>query len=255
VEVLGAMEVQSVRRQDPFRIVRLGDGTEVSCKALILASGVAVRLLDVPGVHALTGRGVYYGAARTEAATYQGERVCIVGGANSAGQGALFFSKHAARVAVLVRADSLRQSMASYLVDRIEATENIEVMTRTAVTEVRGENGLDSVVVQDLGNGSCSTLDVAAMFIFIGAAPRTGMVEGLVALDDKGFVLTGADLMRDGKPIQAWDGRRDPFLLETSVPGIFAVGDLRAGSGKRVASAVGEGSACVGVVHRYLESV
>lgn len=255
VEMLSAAEVTEVRREDPYRVVRLSDGSEVSAKALVLATGVAVRKLEAPGVDPLVGRGIYYGAAMTEAASFRGEDVCIVGGANSAGQGALFFSRYARTVTMLVRADSLDKAMSRYLIDRIEATENISVKTGHSVVQVRGEDHLESVVVHDKNTDKEKAFPLAAMFIFIGAAPRTDMVKGLVEVDEKGFVLTGPDMMVDGKPPKGWVEDRDPYLYETSVPGIFAVGDLRAGSGKRVAAAVGEGSGCVGMIHRYLETV
>jgi thioredoxin reductase (NADPH) len=179
--------------------------------------------------------------------------VCVVGGANSAGQGALFFSRYARTVTMLVRADSLKATMSRYLVDRIEATPNIEVRTGTRIVSVAGSGRLDRVVVRDAGGEH--ELSPAGLFIFIGSAPHTEMVAGLVELDDKGYVLTGMDLPRAGGRPRGWTLERDPFLFETSVPGIFAVGDVRAGSGKRVAAAVGEGSGSVTMVHRYLETV
>ena len=245
-----------IRREDPYRVVRLGNGTEVSGYAVILAQGVSVRRLEVPGLDALTGCGVFYGAAMTEAATYRGRHVCVMGGANSAGQGALFFSRYAARVTMLVRSDSLRRSMSQYLIDRIEAAPNIEVRTGLEVVEVRGVGHLEGISVRDVTTGDVGSIEPAALFIFIGSAPHTAMVADLVELDDKGYVLTGPDLpsAAHGRPA-GWAPDRDPYLFETSVPGIFAVGDVRAGSGKRVAAAVGEGSGCVSVVHRYLATV
>jgi len=245
----------TVRRGDPYRVVRLADGTDVSCYAVVLATGVAVRMLELPGIEPLFGIGVYYGAAMTEAATYRDQDVCIVGGGNSAGQGALFFSRYARRVTLLVRAKSLAQSMSQYLVDRIKAAPNMEVLTRVEVAGVRGTARLERVVVRHLEGGGERDLEAAAMFIFIGAAPRTEMVSGLVERDEKGFILTGPDLPRTDRRPRGWTLDRDPFLLETSVPGIFAVGDVRAGSSKRVAAAVGEGSGAVSMIHRYLESV
>jgi thioredoxin reductase (NADPH) len=255
VEVLTTREVAALKRDDPFRIVQLDDGTEVSTKAVILATGVAVHMLDAPGIEPLIGRGVYYGAAMTEAAAYRDQHVCVVGGANSAGQGALFFSRYASKVTLLVRADSLVKSMSNYLIDRIEATPNIDVVPRHAIDHVRGGDHVDGLTIRHVETGATTDLGAVGVFLFIGAAPRTDIVSGLVELDEKGFVVTGPDLIHDGKPPRGWTLARDPFLFETNVPGIFAVGDLRAGSGKRVASAVGEGSGCVGMVHRYLESV
>ena len=244
-----------MRREDPYRVARLSDGTDVSCYALVLATGVAVRRMEVPGIEALLGIGVYYGAAMTEAATYRDQDVCVVGAGNSAGQGALFFSRYARRVTMLVRAESLGASMSKYLVDRIAAAPNIDVVTRVEVGAVRGTGRLEKVVLRCLPGELEREIDAAAMFIFIGARPETGMVKGVVELDEAGFVLTGPDLAPAGHRPRGWTLERDPFLFETSVPGIFAAGDVRAGSSKRVAAAVGEGSGAVGVVHRYLETV
>jgi thioredoxin reductase (NADPH) len=254
-ELLGAQEVVSLRREDPYRIVRLGDGSEVSCYSVIVATGVSVRKLEVPGVEPLAGIGVFYGAAMTEAAIYRNRDVCIVGGANSAGQGALFFSRYARRVTMLVRAGSLGKAMSQYLVGRIEATPNIEVRTGVEVVAARGTGHLECVVIRQVESGQQHELGVAAMFIFIGAAPRTDIVAGLVELDEKGYILTGPDLPRVDRKPRGWRLERDPYLLETNVPGIFAAGDVRAGSGKRVAAAVGEGCRTVGMVHSYLETV
>jgi thioredoxin reductase (NADPH) len=249
-----AQEVVSLRREDPYRFLKLADGSEVSCKAVVLTTGVAWRTLDVPGIEALLGIGVYYGAARTEAATYRGQDVCIVGAGNSAGQGALFFSRYARHVTLLVRGATLAKSMSQYLTDRIAATPSIEVLTRVDVTAVRGDGRLAKVVIREDG-GTERELDEAAMFIFIGARPKTDMVAGWIELDDKGFVLTGLDVARPGRGQGGWTLDRSPFLFETSVPGVFAAGDVRAGSSKRVAAAVGEGSGSVAMVHRYLETV
>jgi thioredoxin reductase (NADPH) len=250
-----AQEAVSLRCEDPYRVVRLADGTDVSCYAVVLATGVSVRTLEVPGIEPLLGIGVYYGAAMTEAATYRGQDVCIVGAGNSAGQGALFFSRYARRVTMLVRADSPGKSMSRYLVDRITATPNIEVVTRAEVTAVRGTGRLEKVAVRRLPEGEQRELDAAAMFIFIGARPRTEMVAGVLELDAQGYVLTGPALSFSGRRPRGWTLERDPLLFETSVPGVFAAGDVRAGSSKRVAAAVGEGSGTVGMVHSYLETV
>lgn len=250
-----AHEAVSLRREDPYRVVRLTDGTDVSCYAVVLATGVSVRKMEVPGIEALLGIGVYYGAAMTEAATYRGQDVCIVGAGNSAGQGALFFSRYAHRVTMLVRADSLGKSMSRYLIDRIEAAPNVDVVTRVEVTAVHGTGRLEKIAVRDVPEGTEYEIEAAAMFIFIGAKPQTEMVSGFVELDEGGFVPTGPDLSRADRRPRGWTLDRDPFLFETSVPGVFAAGDVRAGSSKRVAAAVGEGSGAVGVVHRYLETV
>jgi thioredoxin reductase (NADPH) len=254
-EIVGAQEVVSLRRDDPYRIMQMSDDSQVSSFAVILAGGVAVRTLEAPGIESLTGSGVYYGAAMTEAAAYRDEDVCVVGAGNSAGQGALFLSRYARRVTFLVRGQSLAASMSDYLVQRISATSTIEVRTRVEVAAVQGDAHLEKVGIRNLDSGKDSDFDAAGMFIFIGAAPRTNIISGLVELDEQGYILTGPDLFRNGRWSRAWPLERDPFLFETSVPGIFAVGDVRSGSGKRVAVAVGEGSGAVGVVHRYLETV
>ncbi len=253
-EVL-AQEVVTLRREDPYRLVRLADGTDVSCYAVVLATGVSVRTLDVPGIEALLGIGVYYGAAMTEAATYRGQDVCVVGAGNSAGQGALFFSRTARHVTLLVRGRSLGHSMSQYLVDRITATPNIEVVTGVEVTGVCGTGRLEKVVVCGVDDARERELAASAVFIFIGARPRTEMISGFLELDEKGYVLTGPDLPHNGHRPRGWTLDRDPYLFETSVPGVFAAGDVRASSGKRVAAAVGEGSGTVSMVHRYLETV
>jgi thioredoxin reductase (NADPH) len=254
-ELVATQEAVALRRENPYRNVTLNDGTEVSCYAVILATGMAVRTLDVPGLEPFIGAGVYYGAAMTEAATYRDQDVCIVGGANSAGQAALFFSRYARKVTLLVRAGSLLKGMSQYLIKRIEEAPNVDVLTGVEVREVRGGDHVSSVVVRGLEDGEERDLDTSAIFIFIGATPRTDLVSGLVELDEKGFILTGPDLPRTEDGPRGWPLDRDPYLFETSVPGIFAVGDARAGSGKRVAAAVGEGSAALNMVHSYLETV
>jgi thioredoxin reductase (NADPH) len=254
-EVVTAQDVASIERRDPYRVVKLSDGSEVQAKAVLIASGMEVRRLDVPGIEGLVGTGVFYGAALTEAATYRDRDVYVVGGANSAGQGAMFFSRYARRVTMLVRGESLASSMSQYLIDRIADTKNVEVLTRSVITSVRGTGKLEALTISDLAAGTSREVAADALFIFIGTAPRTAMVAGLVERDAQGFILTGRDLMVDGRPPAGWPLARDPFLFETSVPGVFAAGDARRGSGKRVAAAVGEGSATVSMVHEYLETV
>ncbi len=254
-EVVTAQDVASIERRDPYRVVKLSDGSEVQAKAVLIASGMEVRRLDVPGIEGLVGTGVFYGAALTEAATYRDRDVFVVGGANSAGQGAMFFSRYARRVTMLVRGESLASSMSQYLIDRIADTKNVEVLTRSVITSVRGTGKLEAITISDLAAGTSREVPADALFIFIGTAPRTEMVAGLVERDAQGFILTGRDLMVDGRPPAGWPLARDPFLFETSVPGVFAAGDARRGSGKRVAAAVGEGSATVSMVHEYLETV
>jgi thioredoxin reductase (NADPH) len=254
-EILEAQEVTGIAREDPYRVVMFADGTRISCYGLVLAMGVSTRMLDVPGAEALVGIGVYYGASLTEAATYRNQDVCIVGAGNSAGQGALFFSRSAKAVTLLVRGDSLEKSMSQYLIDRIKVTANITVLKQVEIRELKGSNRLEKILLHDCAGGADSEIAAAAMFVFIGTAPRTEIVADLVERDEKGFILTGPDLIRNGRLPRSWPLDRDPYLFETSVPGIFAAGDVRSGSSKRVAAAVGEGSATVGVVHRYLETV
>jgi thioredoxin reductase (NADPH) len=253
-EIVAPQEIVEIRRDDPYRTVKLSDGSELSSKSIILATGMETRQLDVPGIDRLLGAGVYYGAARTEAAAVRGQDVMIVGGANSAGQGAMFFSEHARKVYVVVRGGSLSASMSQYLVDRIQKANNIEVLLNTRVTGVSGESRLGGVTVTT-ASGEQADLPVCGLFVFIGTRPRTQAVASLLRLDPQGFILTGQDLMRDGKRPVDWMPDRDPFPFETNVPGIFAAGDARRGSEKRVASAVGEGSAAVRLVHSYLETV
>ncbi len=254
-EILTTQEVAEIRRDDPYRTVKLADGTELRCYAVLIASGMEVRRLDAPGIADLVGVGVYYGAALTEASTYRNQDVYVVGAGNSAGQGAMFFSRYAHKVTVLVRSASLGAGMSRYLVDRIQETQNVEVLTNTFVAGVRGSGRLEAIALGDGVTGATHEVPAAALFIFIGTAPRTGSVAGLVECDAQGFVLTGRDLMVDGRRPKNWTADRDPFLFETSVPGVFAAGDARHGSGKRVAAAVGEGSATVSMIHQYLQTV
>ena len=254
-EILTAQDVTAVRRNDPYRIVELAGGSELSCYAVVIATGMDVRRLDVPGLEELVGAGVYYGSALSEASLYRGQDVFIVGGANSAGQAAMFFSRHARTVTLLLRGADLARGMSQYLVDRINETGNVIVRPNTVVSGVGGSARLESVTLKDTATGETRVLPAAALFIFIGAAPHTAMVAQLVALDERGFVLTGRDLAPGGRRPAGWTADRDPFLFETSVPGVFAVGDARHGSGKRVAAAVGEGSAAVSMVHEYLRTV
>ena len=254
-EILTAQEVTGVRVDAVYRYVTLANGQELSCRALIIASGASSRLLNVPGAEAVTGAGIYYGAAVAEAAYYRGKPVFIVGGANSAGQGAMFLSRYASKVTVLVRGSSLEAGMSQYLVDQINATGNIEVRLRTSVTEVTGANQLEAITIKNSESGQIETLPAAALFVFIGAKPHSDFVPDIVERNRAGFILTGADLIRDGRRPANWPLKRDPYLLETSVPGIFAVGDIRQGAIRRVASAVGEGSTAVNFVHMYLRTV
>jgi len=254
-EILTAQEVVRVRRDDPYRVVELADGSELSCYAVVVASGMEVRRLDVPGLEKRVGAGVYYGSALSEAVLYKDKDVFVVGAANSAGQAAMFFARYARTVTILMRGPDLRRSMSQYLVDRINETANIIVRPHSVVVGIGGGERLESIDVRDTELGETRSVPASAMFIFIGSAPRTEMVADLVALDERGFILTGREVMRDGRRPRGWTPDRDPFLFETSVPGVFAVGDARRGSGKRVAAAVGEGSATVSAVHEYLRTV
>jgi thioredoxin reductase (NADPH) len=255
VEILTPQTVSGLRIQDPYRVISLADGSEISCHALLIATGVSYRKLDIPGEERLCGAGVYYGAAMTEAIACQGEDLFIIGGANSAGQAAIHFSKYARSVTMLIRSDSLAKSMSQYLIEQIEATENITVRTYTRVIEVKGDQSLEAIVLTNDQTGSIETVAATSLFIFISARPQTDWLEGVVERDENGFILAGADLMRDKRHPKGWSLDRDPYLLETSIPGVFVAGDVRYGSVKRVASGVGEGSVCVQFVHRYLSKV
>jgi thioredoxin reductase (NADPH) len=255
VEILIPQEVVAVRVEQPYKYVTLADETEVGSKALVVATGVDVRRLQVKGIENLEGAGIYYGAAMTEAANYAGQHVFVIGGANSAGQAAMFFSRFASKVTMLVRGPSLTLSMSQYLIDQIEGTENIEVLTHTQVVEVRGKDRLESIVLQNSETDEIWDEPAPALFVFIGATAYTDMLEGIVERNERGFIRTGPDLILDDKVVGGWNLKRQPFLLETSCPGIFAVGDVRDGSVKRVASAVGEGAIAVSLVHQYLKTV
>jgi thioredoxin reductase (NADPH) len=244
-----------IRVEGPYRNVQLSDGNQLSCHALLLAMGVQWRKLDVPGLDRLQGAGVYYGGGTTEAISCRGEDVYIVGGANSAGQAAMFFSAYAQRVVMLVRGDSLAATMSQYLIDQIKEVDNIQVEYCTQVIEVHGDDHLEQISIRCDRTDDVSKVPAAALFIFIGAEPRTSWLDGTVERDGRGFVMTGPDLMREGKRPKGWSLDRDPGLLETNVPGIFAVGDVRYGSIKRVASGVGEGSIAIQFVHQYLSKV
>jgi thioredoxin reductase (NADPH) len=222
---------------------------------LLLATGVQWRKLDIPGMDRLQGAGVYYGGTSTEAISCRDEDVLIVGGANSAGQAAMFFSRYAKRVVMLVRSESLAATMSQYLIDQIQVTPNIHIEYRTRVIEVHGSDRLESVsIICDL-SGEVNRVPANSLFVFIGAEPRTAWLSGLIERDERGFILTGPDLMRNGKQPKGWTLERDPGLLETNIPGVFAVGDVRYGSVKRVASGVGEGSVAIQFVHQYLSNV
>jgi thioredoxin reductase (NADPH) len=255
VEILSPQEATAVRVEGPYRIIKLADGSELSCHALMISTGVQWRRLEAPGIDRLQGAGVYYGGGATEALSCKGEIIYVIGGANSAGQAAMNFAKYAERVVILVRGDSLSSTMSQYLIDQVKQTPNIQIWTHASVAEVHGDTHLEEVSVLCSDTNKVERVPAAAMFIFIGALPRTDWLSGVVERDDRGFLLTGPDLMHGGERPKGWTLDRDPFLLETNVPGIFAVGDVRHGSVKRVASGVGEGSVAVQFIHQYLSKV
>jgi len=239
-----------LRIDGQYRFVQLGDGREVSSHVVMLAPGVQYRKLEIPGAERLAGRGIYYGAALVEAVACKDEEVFVVGGANSAGQAALHFAKFACKVTMVVRGDGLSATMSKYLIDEIEKTSNIVVEPHTQVVEAAGEERLEKLKMR--GPQGEYTVPASSLFVFIGAAPGTGWLPDSILRDEKGFLLAGPDLRIDGKLPESWREAREPFLLESSVPGVFVAGDVRHGSVKRVASAVGEGSIAVQFVHQYL---
>jgi thioredoxin reductase (NADPH) len=243
-------QAQAIRAEGDYRFVKMADGREVSCRVCLLATGVRYRKLDAPGIAELTGKGVYYGAALVEARSCTDEEVYVVGGANSAGQAAMHFSKFARKVTMLVRASSLEKSMSKYLIDQIAATSNIVVETHTEVLEALGEERLEKLRLRTPEGDVTRT--ASALFIFIGAAPQTDWVPECVLRDENGFVLTGPDMRERAKAEGLWKEEREPYLLETSMAGVFAAGDVRHGSVKRAATAVGEGAIAVQFVHQYL---
>ncbi|MGH3912678.1 MAG: FAD-dependent oxidoreductase [Pseudonocardiaceae bacterium] len=252
-EALSAREVVGLEARGSARVVRFGDGSEIAAHAVVLATGVAYRALDAPGVTELTGRGIYYGSAMTEASACAGQDVYVVGGANSAGQAAVFFSRHARQVTLLVRGDSLARSMSHYLIQQLAALSNVRVRACTGVAAAQGDQHLEGLTLCDTRSGATDTVATGHLFVFIGAAPRTDWLDGVVARDARGFIRTGPDLLVDGRRPAGWPLDRDPYYLECSQPGVFVAGDVRAESVKRVASAVGEGAMAVTLVHRYLE--
>lgn len=254
-EMVSARDVSAVESRGAARVVRFADGGTIEAHTAILATGVAYRKLDAPGAEALTGRGVFYGAALTEAISCADQDVYVVGGANSAGQAALHFAQRSRSVTMLVRGPSLVASMSSYLIAQIEATPNIHVRTGTTIVEAQGTDHLEGLTLLDATTGEKESVDTQWLFIFIGAAPGTDWLNDSVRRDDHGFVFAGPDLLVDGQRPDGWTLDRDPYHLETSIPGVFVAGDVRADSVKRVASAVGEGAMAVMLVHRYLEKL
>ncbi len=254
-EVLTPQTAASVIVEDRYKVVTLGDGAKVSCDALLIATGVEYRKLPVPDADRLAGAGIFYGAATTEAPFYRGEQVAVVGGGNSAGQAAVYLARFAEHVTLLVRGPSISATMSAYLVDQIAATPNVTVRLSASVVAVHGERALASVDVAEGDSATVTTLPLAAMFVFIGQAPRTDWLGELVERDNGGFVVTGTGLTREGDHVPGWPLVRQPFLLETNVPGVFCAGDVRSRSVKRIASAVGEGSMSVQFVHQHLSGL
>jgi thioredoxin reductase (NADPH) len=255
VEILSPQEAVGVRTEGSYRMIKMGDGNEISCHALMIATGVQWRRLEAPGMDRLQGAGVYYGGGATEAMSCKGEIIYVVGGANSAGQAAMNFAKYADRVVIVVRGSSLSSTMSQYLIDQIKETPNIQIWPHASVSEVHGETHLEEISLLCSDTNKVERVPAGAMFIFIGALPKTDWLADVVERDERGFILTGPDLIRDGQRPKGWALERDPFLLETNVPGLFAVGDVRHGSVKRVASGVGEGSVAVQFIHQYLSKV
>jgi thioredoxin reductase (NADPH) len=252
--VLTACEVTGVEPRGSTRVVKLNTGADLAAHTVILATGVSYRMLQAPGCEDLTGRGIYYGGAATEGTNCAGKEVYIVGAANSAGQAAMYFSRYASTVHLVVRGNGLEASMSAYLIEQVRGASNIEVHTCTEVIGAVGDEHLERLTLLHAPSGQERIVDASWMFVFIGAAPRTDWLEGVVERDARGFVLTGPDLVADGRRPRGWDLERDPYHLDSSVPGVFVAGDVRADSVKRVASAVGEGAMAVTLVHRYLES-
>jgi len=253
VEILSAQEAKRVFVKDAYRIIQLADGTEISCHALLIATGASFHTLKMPGAAELTGAGIYYGAAYTEAMNYKDQDVFVAGGANSAAQGALYLSQFARKVRVLIRGKQLTAS--KYLIDALEQNQKIELLRNTDLVEVRGKNTLEQIIVKNTATDQVQTFDVSAMFVFIGVRPQSQLIADLVKRSDKGYIYTGTDLIVDKKPPQGWTLERDPFLLETSIPGIFAAGDVRYGTSHRVASAVGEGAIAFALMKEYLKAL
>ena len=253
VEILSAQEASQVVVKDAYRIVKLTDGTELSCHAVLIATGASFHTLKMPGADTLTGAGIYYGAAYTEAMNYKDKDVFVIGGANSAAQGAIYLSQFARKVTVLIR--GAEPTASKYLADAMNENKKLEILLNTDLVEVKGSNTLEQIVIKNTKSGELQTLDASALFVFIGVQPQSKIVSDLVICSDKGYIFTGPDLIVDKKPPLNWTLERDPFLLETSIPGIFAAGDVRYGTNHRVASAVGEGAIAHALIKEYLKTL
>ena len=251
-EILAPQEVVGVRIEGPSRVLKLADGSEIGCRALLIATGIAFRKLEVPGLDRLSGAGVYYYAPMSDAFSYRDGDIYIVGGANSAGQAAMYFSKFARKVTMLVRGSTLSETMSQYLENQITATKNIEVKLCTSVTAVEGGNHCENITIKNNKTGDTEKVSASALLIYAGAVPRTDWLEGIVQRDSQGYLISGQHLMLEGKRPTGWTVDRDPFYLETSIPGIFVAGDVRHRSAKGVTSGVGEGAMAVKLVHQYL---
>jgi thioredoxin reductase (NADPH) len=254
-EIISTQFATNVRVQDNYRVIKLSDGSEIISKAVLIATGAAFRTLEVPDIEKFTGTGVYYGAAYTEAAYYKDQPVFVIGGANSAGQGALFLSRFACKVTMLIRRD-VQEGASKYLLDAEAANPKIERLFNTEIVEIKGKPGkLEGIVINNRRTNEKTILPGSGIFVFMGALPQSELVKDLVILDNKGFILTGRDLIKEGKLPKEWPLDRDPFMLETSVPGIFAAGDVRLGTNHRVASAAGEGGIAIAAIESYLKTL
>ncbi|MBI3914587.1 MAG: FAD-dependent oxidoreductase [Chloroflexi bacterium] len=251
-EILSTQEAVGIEVADPYRLVVLADGSKISCHAILLATGSSFQTLKMPGAAELTGAGVYYGAAHTEAHSYRDQPVCVVGGANSAGQGAMFLSRYASKVTMLVRSEL---TTSQYLTDLLKQNEKVEIREHTDLLALHGKEKLEALTIRDTKTNKEETLDASALFVFIGVKPGSVIAKDLVRCDEKGYVITGAELIVDGKRPTGWSANRDPMVLETSMPGIFAAGDVRKGTVHRIASAAGEGAIAVMMIREYLKSV